>query len=61
MTLAMRREFQFPADKRFRVKLTPMKGGLRLRYYVVVKDEQRSPQCISCSPSNETPVLLKQQ
>ncbi|MEH1818624.1 MAG: hypothetical protein V7L31_05905 [Nostoc sp.] len=24
MTLAMRREFQFPADKRFRVKLTPM-------------------------------------
>ncbi|MEH1822398.1 MAG: hypothetical protein V7L31_25550 [Nostoc sp.] len=23
MTLAMRREFQFPADKRFRVKLTP--------------------------------------
>ncbi|WP_334763705.1 hypothetical protein [Nostoc sp.] len=24
MTLAMIREFQFPADKRFRVKLTPM-------------------------------------
>ncbi|MEH2050543.1 hypothetical protein [Nostoc sp.] len=24
MTLAMRREFQFPADKRFHVKLTPM-------------------------------------
>ncbi|MEH2111604.1 hypothetical protein, partial [Nostoc sp.] len=24
MTLAMRREFQFSADKRFRVKLTPM-------------------------------------
>ncbi|MEH1826164.1 MAG: hypothetical protein V7L22_12485 [Nostoc sp.] len=24
MTLAMRREFQFPADERFHVKLTPM-------------------------------------
>ncbi|MEH1820839.1 MAG: hypothetical protein V7L31_17470 [Nostoc sp.] len=31
MTLAMRREFQFPADKRFRVNLTPMSIAVPLR------------------------------
>ncbi|MEH2053360.1 hypothetical protein [Nostoc sp.] len=30
MTLAMRREFQFLADKRFRVKLTPMSNAVLL-------------------------------
>ncbi len=47
MTLAMRRELKFPADKRFRVKLTPMNAVAPqhtifrsilalLRYYVVL-------------------------
>ncbi|MBN3923697.1 hypothetical protein [Nostoc sp. NMS4] len=34
MTLAMRREFQFPADKRFRVKLTPMGNAMPLPAYL---------------------------
>ncbi|MEH2158191.1 hypothetical protein [Nostoc sp.] len=34
MTLAMRREFQFPADKRFRVKLTPMHCVARVKSVV---------------------------
>ncbi|MEH1852376.1 MAG: hypothetical protein V7L11_11970 [Nostoc sp.] len=31
MTLAIIREFQFPADDRFRVKLTPMGTAVPLR------------------------------